>query len=187
VRAVVLNHTTHAHLRCAFEEAFSHQRISLGDARERAGHGQDAVVNALDNFADSGFDTSLLAQVGDVLAGLANDDPGFLGRDNGTEGQLRLGIFFLGLGSLVLSITNIKLVHGIGETGLVDVVSGRQRLCRGHGEGCSLVVQTRTRSVGEVVIAEARRGEADVRKAGDDADEVAGRDEEKQRMEGWRV
>jgi hypothetical protein len=113
--AVGADDTAHAHGRGAFEQALSNQAICLGDAREATSDGQDAVVDALNNLADAGAHTSLIAQVSDVLARLADDDSGLLGRDNGTQGELRLGVlFFSARGSFALAI-DVEAFELVGD------------------------------------------------------------------------
>lgn len=90
--AVGANDAAHAHGRRALEQALGSQTVRLGDAREAARYRKDTVVDALDNLADAGAHTSLIAKVSDILASLAYDDAGFLGRDNGSERELRLGV-----------------------------------------------------------------------------------------------
>lgn len=44
-------------------------------------------MDASDHFGDTCFDASLLAELGDVFALLANDDTGFPGRDETADGK----------------------------------------------------------------------------------------------------
>ena len=53
-------------------------------------------MDARDHVAHTGLDTSFIAQVGDILTSLANDDARFLGGDDRTEGQHRLRISEIG-------------------------------------------------------------------------------------------
>jgi putative cofactor-binding repeat protein len=76
-------------------------------------------VDALDDLADAGTHASFVAQVGHVLAGLANDDACLFGRDNGTERDLRVGILLLGPGRYVAVVIDGNAVEGLAEaTGL---------------------------------------------------------------------
>ena len=59
----------------------------LGDILDVAADAQHTLVNALDDLADTRLDAGLLAQVGYVLAALADDDAGLLGGDEGAEGE----------------------------------------------------------------------------------------------------
>jgi hypothetical protein len=52
-------------------------------------------VDALDHLAHASTHSSLVAQVCNVLARLSDDHASLLGRDNGTERQLRLGVLLL--------------------------------------------------------------------------------------------
>lgn len=77
------DYTTHAHLRSALDKAVCDKAIRVGDRGKRPGDGEDAIVNTRHDLANASADTSLVAKVCDVLAGLANDNSGFLGGDNG--------------------------------------------------------------------------------------------------------
>jgi hypothetical protein len=89
-------------------------------------------MDALDNFADTGLDTSLVTEVGHILAALANDYTSFLGRNNGPQSELRLGVLFVGLGKrftirsyAALVTTNIEVVHAVDKfVGIVAIVLG---------------------------------------------------------------
>lgn len=86
-------------------------------------NGQHTVVNTRDHLAHTSLDTSLVAQVSDILTGLADNNTRFLGGDDGAKSQHGLGIFFFGLGS-DLDVTLVdKIVHGLVDDGgsLVDV------------------------------------------------------------------
>lgn len=116
VSAVSADQSAHAHRRCAVEEALSHQAIRLGDARETASDREHAVVDALDDLADASAHTSLVAQVSDVLARLAYDHAGLFRGDNGTEGELRVGVLLLSArGSICLAV-NVQAVELLGDT-----------------------------------------------------------------------
>ena len=75
-------------------------------------------MDTLDDLGDTGLDTGLITKIGDVLAGLADDDAGLLGGDEGTEGQGSVGIETFDF--LVLEIV---LVLGL-EQGVVAGVVG---------------------------------------------------------------
>jgi hypothetical protein len=98
VHAVSGNYTTHAQRRCALQERLGHSTIGSGDGLASASNGQDTVMDTLDNLANTSFDASFIAQIGDVLATFANDDAGLLGRHNGSQSQLGLGVFLVRLG-----------------------------------------------------------------------------------------
>lgn len=59
--AVAADKTAHAHLRRAFKETFGDQAVCFGDAGEWAGDGQHAVVDALDDLADSSAHARLIS------------------------------------------------------------------------------------------------------------------------------
>lgn len=124
---VVGDDAAHAHLRSTLQQALGDQRVSLSNANQRSGHSEDAVVDAGNDLADTGLDASLVAQIGDVLAGLANDDTRLFGRDDRTKSQHCLSVLLFGLGSgvhgLVLAdgVVVGGIDHGlISDSGLVN-------------------------------------------------------------------
>ena len=130
--SVALNNSSHAHRRGAFEQSSRNDGIRSGDGIAAAGDGEDAVVHALDDFADSGLDASLVTEIGDVLSTLSDDNASFLGRYDGTESELGLGVFLVclrgGLAVRANSIINLQLVDGVGDVatvGGVKVLRGR--------------------------------------------------------------
>src|SRR5690242_19457604 len=129
--AIAADNTAHSHGRRALEQTLGNKTVRLGDARQAAGDGEYAIVNACDNLADTGAYARLVAQVSDVLACLANDDAGFLGRDDRAEGELRLGILLLsarsGIGCLAIYVQTLKL---IGDR--IGIASGVLRFFGGH-------------------------------------------------------
>ena len=118
--AVGAHETAHAHLRSALEQALGDEAICPRDGLQRAGDGEHTIVHTLDDLADAGTHARLVAQVGHVLACLANDDAGLLGRDNGAQCQLRLLVFFLGARCDVAVVTEPCTVHRAGD--LADVL-----------------------------------------------------------------
>lgn len=116
------NYTAHAHLRRALDQAVGDKTVRVGDGDERSGDGEDAVMNARHDLANASADTSLVAKVGDVLAGLADDDTGFLGGDNGAKSELSLVVLFLG--ARVLGAVGVEARELVGH--VVDAaVDGR--------------------------------------------------------------
>jgi hypothetical protein len=95
VGSISADNAAHAHCRCAVKQTFGNQAVRLGNTRQAAGDGQNTVVDALDDLADSSADASLIAQISNVLASLAYDDTRLFRRDNGTQGELRLGVLLL--------------------------------------------------------------------------------------------
>ena len=75
-------------------------------------------MDALDNLGDTGLDAGLITEISDVLTGLANDDTGLLGRDEGTEGEGGVSI-----GSLAILVFEIMVVLGLVQ-GVVAGGSG---------------------------------------------------------------
>ena len=118
------NNTTHAHLRCALDQTVRNKAIGISDGSERSSDSEDTVVNAGDNLADASANTSLVAKVGDVLAGLANDHTGLLGSDDGTESEL--GLVVLLLGARVLSTVSVERAKLVGD--VVDTAVNGRRL-----------------------------------------------------------
>jgi hypothetical protein len=130
--AVGAHHAAHAHSRCAVEEALGDQAVCLGDTRKAARDREDAVVDALDNLADAGAHARLVAQVSDVLARLADNDAGLLGRDNGAQGELRVGVLLLGTRGHVGLAIHVEAVKLLGDAVGV-LASASLGLFGGHG------------------------------------------------------
>lgn len=95
--AIALDDATHAHGRCAFKKGTRNDSIRTRDGVASTGDGQHTVMNTLNNLADAGLDASLVTEISNVLASLANDDASLLGGDDGAEGELSLGIFLVRL------------------------------------------------------------------------------------------
>lgn len=133
VRAVALDHPAHAQGGSALEERAGDDGVGPGDGLAAARNGQNTVVDALDNLADARLDACLVAQIGHVLAAFPNDDARLLGRDNGAQRQLCLGIFFIGLGrglsvGAKAGLIEVELVEGVAQVGAVvrkGVLRGR--------------------------------------------------------------
>jgi hypothetical protein len=91
-------------------------------------------VNALDDLADTSAHASLVAQVSNVLACLAYDDAGLLRRDNGAQGELRVGVLLLSARSDVGLAVNGKAVELLGDA--AGILAGAWlRLFGGHVVG----------------------------------------------------
>ena len=118
--ARVCNNTTHSDCWCALEQAICDNAVCIRDSIQSSRNSQDTVVNALNYFADSGTHTSLVTKVCDVLTRLSDDDTSFLGRHDGTNGQVGLAVLFLGARS---SIFCVQAVHSFCS--LVDARVGR--------------------------------------------------------------
>lgn len=126
----VTNDTSHAHLRCALDQAISDQAIRVGNPVQSTGDGKHTIMHAWHDLADTSADSSLVAQVCDVLAGLADNDTSFLGGDNGTERELSLTIFLFGARSLF----GVEGAHLVGQVVNAGVDDGRGIFSR-HVEG----------------------------------------------------
>lgn len=136
MRAVALDNATHAHGRSTLKESARDNGVGTRDGVAAASDGQDTVVDTLDHLADAGLDTSFVAKISDVLASLANNDTGLLGRDNGAEGKLGLGVFLVRLrGRFAVgaeAVFELHVVHVIDDITAV----GRHEVLRGsHGAG----------------------------------------------------
>lgn len=95
-------------------------------------------MDALDDLADPGLDAGFFSEISHVLAGLANDNAGFLGGNDSPECELRLRVFFFSFGRLIFSFANIELVQGIGQTIVVHVVDIDRGLSRSHCGGMAM-------------------------------------------------
>jgi len=152
--SIVLNDSTHADCGSAFEQSSCHNGVGPRDSIAATSNGQDAIVNALHDFADAGLDASLLAQIGDVLSALSDDDTGLLGWDERAQSQLRLGVLFVRLGCRLaigakarLIVIDVHMTNGISEfspiVGRMGVLRRRhdykKGLRRWEGEGASII------------------------------------------------
>src|ERR1700742_444562 len=70
---VTLNDATHADRRGAFHQSPCHDSIRSRNCVTPSSYGQDTIMHALYDLADSSLHPGLVAQVGDILAALAND------------------------------------------------------------------------------------------------------------------
>jgi hypothetical protein len=88
-------------------------------------------VNALHYLADTSAYASLVAQVSDVLACLANDDTSFLGGDDCAKCELRLGVLLLGARSGISCLAiNVQALELIGDR--IGIASGVLGVFGGH-------------------------------------------------------
>lgn len=85
----------HAQLRSALEETIGNKTVGLGDAVEGTEDSKDTVVNTRDNLADTSADASLVTKLGNILSSFADDDACFLRGDDGSQGDLSLGVLFI--------------------------------------------------------------------------------------------
>ncbi|KAI6766591.1 hypothetical protein HG531_011813 [Fusarium graminearum] len=106
--------------------------------------GQDTVVNALHNLTNTSLDTSLISEIGDILATLANNDTGFLGGNNRTKGELGLSVLLLRLrGRFAVrteAVIHSKLIHLVEDVTAVagdGVLRGRHFVERYVGKSGS--------------------------------------------------
>lgn len=107
------DYSSHADSRSALNQTIGDETISIGDAVERASDGQDAIMHAGYHLTDAGPDTSLLAQIGDVLTCFANDDTGLFGRDDGSQCELCGAVFLLGALRCVFS--SVQLAERVAQ------------------------------------------------------------------------
>ena len=113
---------THSHHWSTLKESLGDDGVGLGNSITSSRDGENTVVDTLDNLGDTGLDTSLITEVGNILATLSNDNAGLLGGDNGAEGQLSLSILLLSLWgwlsvwtkALAVS-TDVQAVHVVSE------------------------------------------------------------------------
>ena len=121
--AVSLNDAAHPHRRNPFEKGTRDDGVGLCDRLATAGDGEDAVVDALDDFADTGLNTGFIAEVCNILASLADDNTGLLRRHDCAQRQLGLRIFFVGLGDdfAVGAEAVVIDLHMVGE--IRDIVA----------------------------------------------------------------
>ena len=115
MRAIRRNDPTHPHLGRTLQQSLGNNRVGLGDALQSTSDGQDTIMDTLHDLADTSLNASLVAQVRNVLAALADDDAGFLGGDDGAEGELGLGVLLVGFGAFVALTVGVEAVHGVGE------------------------------------------------------------------------
>lgn len=132
----VVDNTTHAHLRSAFEQTIGDETVSLCNAFKRTQDRQDTVVDARNDLADASTNTSLVTKVCDVCASLADDDACFLRGDDGSQGDLSLSIFIFGAGRNVIS-GGAEATHlirdGINSI-VLDSGCGGELLVSRHGD-----------------------------------------------------
>lgn len=122
---IALDHASHTHSRGTLQQSASDNGVGTRDSVATASDGQNTVVNTLNDFANTGLDTCLISKIGDVLATLANNDTGFLGRDNCTKGELGLSVLLFRLrGRLAVrseAVIHSELIHLIED---VTTVAG---------------------------------------------------------------
>ncbi len=131
--AVALDDAAHAHGRGTLEESAGNDGVGSGDGVAFTGDGEDAIMDALNDLADTGFHTSLVTEVSDVLAAFSNDDTSLLGGDDGAERQLGLSVFLVrlrgGLPVRAKALLHLELIHGIDD---IVSVGGKDFLRVGH-------------------------------------------------------
>jgi hypothetical protein len=137
VGSIVIDDTTHAHLRDTFQQSLGHNAICLGNASQSTSHSKDSIVDAGNDLGHTGANSSLVAQLGNILSLLANDDSGFLGRDNCAQGELLLGILLFGARWRLAFTTTVGIAHTKPIEALVEVIASTDtRLIVGHFENC---------------------------------------------------
>ena len=127
VGPVVRDNAAHTHLRGTFQKTLCHDRIGSSERAQLTSDCQDTVMDARNYLAHAGLDAGLIAQVSNVLSGLADDHTGLLGRDDSTQSQLRDRVLLLGLErgfqvTLVGKVVAEGIGHGlIHDGGLVNL------------------------------------------------------------------
>lgn len=133
--SIALDNATHAHGGSTLEESAGDNGIGAGNGVATSGDGEDAVMDSLDDLGDASLDAGLVAEISDILAALANNDTGLLGRDNGAEGELGLGVLLIRLrGGLAVgaeAVLHLEVVHRVHE--VVGAVGGEDILGRHVG------------------------------------------------------
>lgn len=128
--AVALDDAAHADSGCALEKSPGNDGVGPRDGITASSDGEDTVVNALDDLANTGFYASFITEVGNILAALSNDNTSFLGGNNGAQSQLSLGIFFVRLrGELAVgakSLVHLQLVQRVHDVAAI----GRKHILR---------------------------------------------------------
>lgn len=102
-------------------------------------------MNTLDYLADTCLDSSLVAKISHILASLANDYASFLGRDNGSQSELRFSILFVRLGegfsiradASIITTSDIDIIQAICK--LIDSIVAILLGCR-HLEWTAMFV-----------------------------------------------
>ncbi len=127
---VGIDDTPHSHLGCTVEQSSRDDTVGLGYTAELTRHGENAIVHPRHNLAHTSTDASLITEIGDILAGLADDDASLLGRDDRAQGQLSLSIFLFGTrGSVAVGpagmIVRIRSAIGVRDVAsFLDVLRG---------------------------------------------------------------
>lgn len=131
--AVALDDTTHSDGGSTFKESSSNDGISPRDGITATSDGENSIMNALNDLADAGFHTSLVAQVSNVLATFSNNDTRFLGGNNGAQGKLSLSVFLVRLrGKLSVgakSFVHFQLIQRVDDITAI----GRKQILGRHG------------------------------------------------------
>ena len=65
------------------EEIYAYPRDTLNIAAD----GENTVMDTWDDLADAGLDSSLVAEIGDIFAGLSNNHTGVFGANECAESQ----------------------------------------------------------------------------------------------------
>jgi hypothetical protein len=135
VCAIALHHATHAHGRSSLEQGTGDNGVRPRNGVTSTRDGQDAIVDALDDLGDASLDSSLVAEISNVLATLSDDDASFLGGHYSSEGELGLGVFLVRLrGRLAIrteTFVHLELVHRLENVGIVT----RHHILRRHFVG----------------------------------------------------
>jgi hypothetical protein len=132
VSSVALHNAAHTHGGRSLKKGAGDNGIGPRHRVATASNGQDTIMYTLYYLADASLDAGLVSEVCNVLSALSNDDASFLGRDNGAQRQLGLGILLVRLrGGLAIRsqpIVHLKVIQAVDElvaVGRVVVLRGR--------------------------------------------------------------
>jgi len=140
---IVIDDTTHANLRNTLEQSLGNDAIGLGDTTHGTIDGKNTVMDTWNDLGNTSAHTSLIAQIGHVLAAFSNDNASLFGRDDSAQGELLGGVLLLGTSAYV-TVINVVVEASTTEV-LGDVVKHGGILGRHDGEFGS---ETRLQNVG---------------------------------------
>lgn len=112
----------------AIQQSCGNHSIGPCNPVQRSSHSEDPVMDARYDLAHTSFNASLISEICNVLSSLSDDDASFLGRDNSTECQRRLGIFLICAGSLmfvaIMIVIHIEVLERIIKEGIIASCGG---------------------------------------------------------------
>lgn len=111
-------------------------RTYLCDLVDRSGDTQHSILNTTDDLANACFDLCLIPQLGDGFPGFPDNNPGFLGGDERTQGDGSVTVFpSRGQIYRVVPGRGGGFIGGGGSSGSGLLMSGRVRGRGGDGVG----------------------------------------------------